>query len=151
MARSSSSTVLVLNGPNLNLLGSRQPEVYGTSTLDDHIAALNIEAKSHGLVVEAVQSNSASELIAEIHRARGRCAAIIINPGAFTHYAWSISDALAAFDGPVVEIHLSNPAARESWRHVSVIAPVAIGTIAGFGGYGYVLAMKAIATHLADA
>lgn len=151
MARSSSSTVLVLNGPNLNLLGSRQPEVYGTSTLDDHIAALNIEAKSHGLVVEALQSNSASELIAEIHRARGRCAAIIINPGAFTHYAWSISDALAAFDGPVVEIHLSNPAARESWRHVSVIAPVAIGTIAGFGGYGYVLAMKAIATHLADA
>lgn len=151
MVRSSSSTVLVLNGPNLNLLGSRQPEVYGTSTLDDHLAALKTEAKNHGFIVESVQSNSASKLIDEIHRARGRCTAIIINPGAFTHYAWSISDALAAFDGPIVEVHLSNPAARESWRHVSVVAPVAIGTISGFGGYGYVLAMQAIATHLADA
>lgn len=151
MARSSSPIVLVLNGPNLNLLGSRQPEIYGTSTLDDHLMVLGIEAKSLGFSLESGQSNSASELIAEIHRARGRCAAIIINPGAFTHYAWSISDALAAFDGPVVEVHLSNPAARESWRHVSVVAPVAIGTISGFGGYGYVLAMKAIAAHLADA
>ena len=143
------SIVLVLNGPNLNLLGSRQPEIYGTASLGDHIAAANSAAGDHGLEIESLQSNSASELIAAIHGARGRCAAIIINPGAFTHYAWSISDALAAFDGPVVEVHLSNPAAREPWRQVSVVAPVAIGSIAGFGGQGYVLAVQAIAAHLA--
>ena len=143
------SIVLVLNGPNLNLLGSRQPEIYGTASLSDHIAAANSAAVDHGLEIESLQSNSASELIAAIHGARGRCAAIIINPGAFTHYAWSISDALAAFDGPVVEVHLSNPAAREPWRQVSVVAPVAIGSIAGFGGQGYVLAVQAIAAHLA--
>ncbi len=145
-----SSTVLVLNGPNLNLLGSRQPEVYGTSTLEDHLTALGAEAKKSGLAVESFQSNSASELIAQIHGARGRCAAIIINPGALGHYAWSLSDALATFAGPVVEVHLSNPAAREPWRQVSVVAPVAIGTIAGFGGHGYVLAIQAIAKHLAN-
>ncbi|MEO8364195.1 MAG: type II 3-dehydroquinate dehydratase [Ilumatobacteraceae bacterium] len=150
MTRSSSAIVLLLNGPNLNLLGSRQPEIYGTAKLTDHVANLEGEANKHGFVVESYQSNSASELIDHIHGARGRCAAIIINPGAFTHYAWSLSDALSTFDGPVVEVHLSNPSARESWRHVSVIAPVAIGTIAGFGGHGYVLAMQAIAKQLAD-
>jgi len=150
MARNA-SIVLVLNGPNLNLLGSRQPEIYGTASLSDHVAAANSAAVDHGFELESLQSNSASELIAAIHGARGRCAAIIINPGAFTHYAWSISDALAAFDGPVVELHLSNPAAREPWRQVSVVAPVAIGSIAGFGGYGYVLAVQAIAAHLARA
>lgn len=148
MARNA-SIVLVLNGPNLNLLGSRQPEIYGTASLSDHMAAANSSAADHGFELESKQSNSASEIIEAIHRARGRCAAIIINPGAFTHYAWSISDALAAFDGPVVELHLSNPASREPWRHVSVVAPVAIGSIAGFGGYGYVLAVQAIAAHLA--
>lgn len=146
----SSTIVLVLNGPNLNLLGSRQPEIYGTSTLEDHLTALGARAKEIGFEVESFQSNSASELIAQIHGARGRCAAIIINPGALTHYAWSLSDALAAFEGPVVEVHLSNPAAREAWRQVSVVAPVAIGTIAGFGGHGYVLAIQAIAKHLAN-
>ena len=151
MTRSSSTSVLLLNGPNLNLLGSRQPEFYGTASLADHVTELDVEAKKLGFVVESFQSNSASELIDQIHKARGLYAAIIINPGAFTHYAWSLSDALAAFDGPVVEVHLSNPSARESWRHVSVIAPVAIGTIAGFGGHGYVLAMQAIVKHLADA
>lgn len=147
---SASITVLVLNGPNLNLLGARQPEIYGTSTLDDHLAALSEAASEHGFTIESLQSNSSSELISAIHGARGRCAALIINPGAFTHYAWSISDALAAFDGPIVEVHLSNPSARESWRHFSVVAPVAIGTIAGFGGHGYVLAIQAIAAHLAN-
>lgn len=146
----SATTVLVLNGPNLNLLGTRQPELYGTSTLKEHLTALEVEAKKCDFVIDSFQSNSASELIAQVHGARGRCAAIIINPGAFTHYAWSLSDALAAFDGPVVEVHLSNPAAREPWRQVSVVAPVAIGTIAGFGGYGYVLAIQAVAKHLAD-
>lgn len=151
MARSSSQTVLVLNGPNLNLLGSRQPEVYGTSTLQDHLTALGAEADRLGLAVESLQSNSSSELVAAIHGARGRCAAIIINPGAFAHYAWSLSDALSTFDGPIVEVHISNPYARESWRHVSVVAPVTIGMISGFGGFGYVLAMQAVAAHLADA
>ena len=151
MTRSSSTSVLLLNGPNLNLLGSRQPEIYGTATLDDHVAKMQSEAKKHGFVVESFQSNGISELIDQIHKARGQHAAIIINPGAYTHYAWSLSDALAAFDGPVVEVHLSNPSARESWRQVSVVAPVAIGTIAGFGGHGYVLAMQAIVKHLADA
>ena len=100
-------------------------------------------AAEHGLVVEAFQSNHEGELVDAIHGARGRCAAIIINPGAFTHYAWSLHDALAAFDGPVVELHLSNPNAREPWRHTSVIAPVATGSIVGFGGLGYELAVAA--------
>lgn len=140
--------VLLLHGPNLNLLSSREPEVYGTSTLDDHVASATAAADAHGLGVEAHQSNHEGELVELIHGARGRCAAIVINPGAFTHYAWSIHDALAAFDGVVVEVHLSNPNAREPWRHTSVVAPVATGTIAGFGGLGYTLAMQAVAARL---
>ena len=91
------------------------------------------------------------KLVDAIHSARTSCAAIVINPGAFTHYAWAIHDALAAFDGPVIEVHLSNPAAREPWRHTSVVAPVAAGTIAGFGSDGYRLAMDAVAALLASA
>ncbi|MBA3606656.1 MAG: 3-dehydroquinate dehydratase [Actinomycetota bacterium] len=140
--------VLLLHGPNLNLLGSREPEVYGTATLGDHVATAERVGREHGLAVEAAQTNHEGELVDAIHGARGRCAAIVINPGAFTHYAWSLHDALAAFDGPVVELHLSNPNARESWRHTSVVAPVAAGTIAGFGGHGYDLAMRAVAALL---
>ena len=95
-----------------------------------------------------MQSNHEGELVEAIHGARRRCAAIIINPGAFTHYAWSLHDALAAFDGPVVEVHLSNPNAREPWRHTSVVAPVADGSIVGFGGFGYELAVRAVASLL---
>jgi 3-dehydroquinate dehydratase-2 len=98
--------------------------------------------------VEDHQSNHEGELVELIHGARGRCAAIVINPGALTHYAWSLHDALAAFDGAVVEVHLSNPNAREPWRHTSVVAPVATGTIAGFGGIGYELALRAVAARL---
>ena len=105
-------------------------------------------AAVHGLVVEHLQSNHEGELVDAVHGARGRCAAIVINPGAFTHYAWAIHDALAAFDGLVVEVHLSNPAAREPWRHTSVVAPVAAGTIAGFGSDGYRLAVDAVASLL---
>jgi 3-dehydroquinate dehydratase-2 len=137
--------VLLLHGPNLNLLGDREPEVYGTATLSDHVATTQRVAGEHGLTVEAFQSNHEGELVDAIHGARRRCAAIIINPGAFTHYAWSIHDALAAFDGPVVELHLSNPNAREPWRHTSVVAPVAAGSIVGFGGFGYELAARAVA------
>ena len=137
--------VLLLSGPNLNLLGEREPEVYGAATLADHVAAATQAADAHGLALEHRQTNHEGELVDAVHAARGRCAAIIVNPGAFTHYAWSIHDALAAFDGPVVELHLSNPAARETWRGVSVVAPVASGTIAGFGGAGYRLAVDAVA------
>ena len=139
-----STLVLLLHGPNLNLLGEREPDVYGTDTLDDHVAFATEQAKLHGLTVEAHQSNHEGELVDHIHHARGRCAAIIINPGAFTHYAWAIHDALAAFDGPVVEVHISNPNAREPWRHTSVVSPVAAGTISGFGIDGYRLAMDAL-------
>ena len=140
--------VLLLSGVNLNLLGDREPEIYGTATLADHVATATAVAEAHGLVVEHLQSNAESELVEAIHGARRRCAAIIFNPGAFTHYAWSLHDALAAFDGPIIELHLSNPAAREEWRKISVIAPVATGTIAGFGGDGYRLAVEAVARLL---
>lgn len=140
--------ILLLNGPNLNLLGSRQPEIYGKETLDDHIGAASQAAKTAGFTLDAFQSNSASALVEKIHEARTQYSAIIINPGAFTHYAWSITDALSAFDGPVVEVHISNPQSRESWRHTSVVAPVAIGTIAGFGQQSYVLGVQAIAHYL---
>jgi 3-dehydroquinate dehydratase-2 len=141
--------VLLLSGPNLDVLGQREPEVYGTATLDDHVAAATEAAARHGLVIEHRQSNHEGDLVDAIHQARGRCAAIIVNPGALTHYAWSLHDALAAFDGPVVELHLSNPDAREPWRHTSVVSPVATGTIAGFGGLGYRLAVDAVAGVLA--
>jgi 3-dehydroquinate dehydratase-2 len=143
------TTVLVLSGPNLNLLGEREPEVYGSETLADHLAAAEVAAAAHDLVLEHVQSNHEGDLVDAIHAARGRCAAIVVNPGALTHYAWSLHDALAAFDGPIVELHLSNPASRESWRHVSVVAPVATATIAGLGGHGYPVAIAAIARMLA--
>ena len=138
-------TVLLLHGPNLNLLGDREPEIYGTATLDDHVVTARKAAAELGLDVEAHQSNHEGELIDLIHAARGRCAAIIINPGAFTHSSWAIHDALAAFDGPIVELHLSNPDAREPWRRTRVVAPVASGSISDFGGVGYELAVRAVA------
>jgi 3-dehydroquinate dehydratase-2 len=137
--------ILLLNGPNLNLLGQREPAVYGTDTLADHIATVERAAARHGLAVDHVQSNHEGDLIDAIHAARGRCAAIIINPGAFTHYAWAIHDALAAFEGPIIEVHLSNPNAREGWRHTSVVAPVVTGSILGLRGHGYELAVEAVA------
>ena len=140
--------MLLLHGPNLNLLGAREPEVYGTDTLTDHVMRVKALAAELGLTIEDHQSNHEGDLVDLIQSARGRCAAILINPGAFTHYAWSIHDALAAFEGPVVEVHLSNPNAREPWRHTSVVAPVATGTIVGFGGGGYELALRAVAGAL---
>lgn len=140
---------MLLHGANLNLLGEREPEVYGTDTLDDYVALTEAAASTHDLTIEAHQSNHEGELIEHIHHARGRCVAIIINPGAFTHYAWAIHDALAAFDGPVVEVHISNPNSREPWRHTSVIAPVSTGSIMGFGKQGYDLAVRAVAARLA--
>ena len=142
------TTVLLLSGPNLNLLGQREPLIYGTATLDDHVARARAAAGEHGFELEHMQSNLEGDLVEAIHGARGRCAAIVINPAALTHYAWSLHDALAAFDGVVVELHISNPNAREPWRHTSVIAPVADGSIMGFGGAGYELALHAVARLL---
>lgn len=140
--------VMLLSGPNLDLLGEREPEIYGRETLAEHVAAALEEAGACGLVVEHHQSNHEGELVELVHGARGRAAAIVVNAGALTHYSWSLHDVLAAFDGVVVELHLSNPQARETWRHTSVLAPVSDGTVAGFGGIGYKLAMRAVAELL---
>lgn len=141
--------VLLLNGPNLNLLGDREPEIYGTATLDDHVATARAVAETHGLTLEHLQSNHEGVLVDAVQAARGRCAAIVINAGALTHYARSLQDALATFGGPVIELHISNPAAREEWRQPSVIAPVATASIAGLGGHGYPMAIAAVARLLA--
>ena len=114
----SDRTILLLSGPNLNLLGEREPEVYGTETLDDHVNTARTTAAGHGLDLEHVQSNHEGELVEAVQRARGRCAAIIVNAAALTHYGWSLHDALAAFDGVVVELHLSNPNARAVAAHL---------------------------------
>ena len=137
------ASLLVLHGPNLNLLGEREPEIYGSATLDDCVDAVRQGANGAEATVEAYQSNHEGDLVDAIHRARGVHDAIIINPGALTHYAWSLHDALAAFDGPVIEVHISNPNTRQPWRHTSVVAPVATGTIAGLGRLGYELAARA--------
>jgi 3-dehydroquinate dehydratase-2 len=145
------TTVLVLSGPNLNLLGEREPEIYGTATLADHVEAAAAAGRRLGLEVEHRQTNHEGELIEAVHAARGGAvAAIVINAGALSHTSWSLHDALASFEGVVVEVHLSNPAAREPFRHTSVLAPVAAGSIAGFGGLGYTLAMEAVAALLAS-
>jgi 3-dehydroquinate dehydratase-2 len=140
--------VVLLSGPNLDLLGQRQPEIYGRATLADHAATAEAAAKRHGLVLEHTRSDHEGVLVEAVHHARGRAAAIVVNAGALTHYAWSLHDALACFDGVVVELHLSHPTAREPWRHVSVVAPVADGSISGFGGLGYELAVDAVARIL---
>lgn len=147
----SAPRVLVLHGPNLNLLGDREPEIYGTATLADHVEVMERYGEQLGLDVEAHQSNHEGELVEHVHHARGRCAAIIVNPGAFTHSSWALHDALAAFDGPVIELHLSNPDAREPWRRTSVVAPVATGSISGLGAHGYELAVRAVARLLGTA
>jgi len=145
---SASTSLLLLSGPNLNLLGLREPEIYGTATLDDHVEAARGAAKEHGLELEHLASNHEGDLVDAIQAARGRHAAVIINPGAFTHYSWAIHDALAAYDGAIVELHLSNPQRREAWRHTSVVSPVADAIICGLGGAGYPLAVAAAAELL---
>jgi 3-dehydroquinate dehydratase II len=144
-----SKPILVfLSGPNLNLLGLREPEVYGTETLDDRIDAGRAVATELGYEVEHLQSNHEGDLVDAVHAARDRATAIIINGGAFTHYSWAIHDALATFAGPIVELHISNPGARDSWRADSVITPVATGVISGFGTVGYDLAVRAAHAEL---
>ena len=141
--------LLLLSGPNLNLLGDREPHIYGHETLDDHVAAARAAAEALDLGLEHLQSNHEGDLVEAIQGARGRTAAIVINAGALSHTSWAIHDALSTYDGVVVELHLSNPAAREPFRHTSTIAPVADGCIAGFGGLGYPLAVAAVSRLLA--
>ena len=140
----------MLHGPNLNLLGQREPHIYGTASLVDYVDAARKAAAASGLQLQDLQSNHEGDLVDAIHAARGSAAAIIINPGAFTHYSWAIHDALAAFLGPIIEVHVSNPNAREAWRHTSVVSPVATGTIVGLGIHGYELAVSAILRKLAQ-
>lgn len=142
------TSILLLSGPNLDLLGERQPLIYGSESLEDHVAAVSEAAGERGWKVEHLQSAREGDLVAAVHAARGAHDAIIINPAAFTHYAWGLHDALACFEGPVVEVHLSNPNAREPWRHTSVVSPVASATIMGLGGRGYTLAVDAVAALL---
>lgn len=141
-------TILLLNGPNLNLLGQRQPEIYGRETLADVEAACCALAASLGFGLEALQSNREYELIEAIHAARGRVAGILINPGAFTHTSVAILDALNAFEGPVIEVHISNIHKRETFRHHSYVSLRAEGVIAGCGVQGYELAVQRLARLL---
>jgi 3-dehydroquinate dehydratase II len=139
------NTVLVLNGPNLARLGSREPEIYGTMTLADLAEACAASGRELGLRVEVRQTDDEAELVRWVHEAADGRLPVVLNPAAFTHYSYALHDALAMRTAPLVEVHMSNPAARESFRHTSVVAGVADGTVAGFGVLSYQLALRAIA------
>jgi 3-dehydroquinate dehydratase-2 len=140
--------VLVIHGPNLNMLGKREPEVYGSTTLAEIDQQIAHKAKVLGIQVEVFQTNQEGAMVDIIQQALGRMAGIIINPGAFTHYSIAVRDALAAVDLPTIEVHLSNIYKREEFRHHSVIAPVVRGQISGLGPLGYLLALEALSELL---
>jgi 3-dehydroquinate dehydratase II len=140
--------ILILNGPNLNLLGSREVSIYGNQTLADIERHLTGVAKELGVEIESQQSNHEGALIDAIHAARGKADGLVINPGAFTHTSIAIRDAIAGVQIPAVEVHLSNVHAREEFRQRSFIAPVCVGQISGFGAESYELALRGIAGHL---
>ena len=135
--------VMLLSGPNLRLLGEREPDVYGTERLEDHVRRAKETARALGWSLEHVQSDHEGQLIEAVHAARGRADALVVNAGALSHTSWSLHDALAAFDGVVIELHLSNPAARAPFRHTSVLASASDGLVAGMGGFGYEVAVRA--------
>jgi 3-dehydroquinate dehydratase-2 len=140
--------IFVLNGPNLNLLGTREPEIYGRDTLADIEAACVARAKTLGMTVDFRQTNSEGQLVDWLHEARDKASAVVLNAGAYTHTSIALHDAIKSLDVPVIETHLSNPAAREPFRHVSTISGVAKGVISGFGRVSYILAVEA-AAHVA--
>jgi|SRR5580700_4832828 3-dehydroquinate dehydratase-2 len=144
------TTVLVLNGPNLGRLGSREPEIYGSATLAEVAAACAELGGELGLTVDVRQTDDEAELIGWVHEAIDGQVPIVLNPAAFTHYSYALRDALAMRTAPLVEVHLSNPAARESFRHTSVVAGVADGSVAGFGVQSYELALRAVARLASD-
>lgn len=143
--------ILILNGPNLNMLGVREPEVYGFQSLGDIENDCDEYAEELGFEIDFRQSNSEGDLVTAIQQARGNFAGVIINAGAYTHTSIAIHDALKVLEVPVIEVHLSNPQARESFRHHSYISPLAKGTICGFGGHGYILALNALRSLLDEA
>ena len=143
-------SVLILNGPNLNLLGQRQPDIYGKTTLADVEQICATHAQSLSLDVEFMQSNHEGVMIDAIHAAKGKHGGLVINAGAFTHTSIALMDAVASVELPMVEVHLSNIHAREPFRHVSYLSKVAVGQICGFGAQGYVLALDALAQRLSD-
>ena len=136
--------ILLINGPNLNMLGIREPDIYGAETLDDINVGIKIKADKLGIGVDFMQSNSEGAIIDALLSAMGKYDGIIINPGAYTHYSIAIRDAISTINIPTIEVHLSNVYAREEFRHHSVIAPVCTGQMAGFGKFGYILALHAL-------
>lgn len=138
--------ILVIHGPNLNLLGTREPEIYGTVTLAEIDRQLQAAAASLSATVRSIQSNHEGEIIDALHAARNDTDVVIINPGAYTHYSYAIADAISAIGVPAIEVHLSNIYAREAFRKTSVVAPVCAGSIAGFGAQSYLLALRAAAS-----
>ncbi len=141
--------IFVMNGPNLNLLGLRQPEIYGRETLADVEASVAALGRELGVAVQAMQSNHEGQLVDWIHEARTKAAGIIINPGAYSHTSVAILDALNAFEGPVLEVHISNIHKREAFRHHSFVSARAEGVIAGFGTEGYLLALRRMKSLMA--
>jgi 3-dehydroquinate dehydratase II len=137
--------VLVLNGPNLGRLGAREPEVYGSATHEELVASCTAAGAELGLEVEIRQTDDEAVLLGWLHEAAAASTPVVLNPAAFTHYAYALRDACAQLTAPLVEVHLTNPATRERFRHTSVIAAVATGSITGFGLESYVLALRAIA------
>ena len=136
--------VWVLNGPNLARLGAREPDVYGSAPYDELVAACRASGQELGLDVEVRQSDDESELVHWLHSAADEGVAVVLNPAAFTHYSYALRDACAMLTAPLIEVHLTNPAAREDFRHTSVVSGVATGTIAGFGIESYLLALRAV-------